>query len=90
MGRLVDYEPSGDGANDEPPRHLDIRLGRGKRWFGFLAFVLLFVGVSALLVLLFVKFTASLRLAVGLVLFLVSYMLIMGWWASRHLEGRDR
>jgi hypothetical protein len=41
------------------------------------------------LVWLFARFTSSLALAVGVVLFLVGYMLLMGWWASRNLEGRD-
>jgi hypothetical protein len=63
--------------------------GAGRRWVGFVAYLLFFAAVAGVLVLLFVRFTASLRLAVGLVLFLISYMLLMGWWASRNIEGRD-
>jgi hypothetical protein len=61
--------------------------GRSQRWIGLLTYALMLAGVCAILVFLFVRFTGSMRLAIGLVLFMVSYMLLMGWWASR---GSDR
>ena len=80
-------EPPPNG--DEAPRYLEIQLGRRRRWAGIFGFVALFVAVSGVLVWLFSWFTRSLALAVGVVLFLVGYMLLMGWWAGRNLEGRD-
>ena len=64
--------------------------GRSQRWIGLLTYVLLLAGVCAILVLLFVRFTGSMRLAIGLVLFMVSYMLLMGWWAGRGNGGRGQ
>src|SRR5690349_10646140 len=62
---------------DDKPKYLDIPLGQSRRWAGLIGYVLLFVAVSGVLVLMFMWFTASLRLAVGLVLFLVGYMTLM-------------
>jgi hypothetical protein len=81
----------GDGGNGDARRpdnatrqHMEIGgPGRSRRVVGFLTYALLFLGVSAVLVTLFVRFTGNLRLAIGLVIFMVSYMLVMGWWASR-------
>jgi hypothetical protein len=78
---------------DEPPQrqqHVEIQLGRSRRWAGLVGFVLLFLSVSAVLVWMFKQFTSSLWLAIGVVMFLVGYMLLMGWWTGRNLEGRDR
>ena len=50
---------------------------------GLLSYALLFAGACGVLVLLFVRFTGSMRLALALVVFMVSYMALMGWWASR-------
>ena len=75
---------------DEQERYIEIPVGRERKWFGLVAWWLLLLGVAGLLILLFRKFTSNLWLAVILVAFLLSYMLVMGWWASRHLEGRDR
>lgn len=77
---------NGDGRSD----YLEIPLGRQKRWIGLISYCLIFLAVSGLLVLLFVRFTGSLKLAIALVAFLVSYMLLMGWWTSRNLEQGDR
>jgi hypothetical protein len=85
------YTPPREGPDQAPdrPKYLNIELGRGKRWAGVIGFVLLFVAVSIVLVWMFAWFTSSVALAVGVVMFLVGYMLLMGWWASRNLEGRD-
>jgi len=57
--------------------------GRRSRIIGGISYVLLFAAVCAVLVALFVRFTGNMRLAILLVLFMVSYMVLMGWWASR-------
>ena len=78
--------------SDEPPKrreYLEIRLGRSRRWAGLVGFVLLFLAVSTVLVWMFKQFTSSLWLAIGVVMFLVGYMLLMGWWTGRNLEGRE-
>lgn len=75
--------------NGDEGRYLEITIGQGRRWWGVVGYVLLFVAVAGVLTLMFTWFTASLRLALGLVLFLVSYMLLMGWFASRNVEGND-
>ncbi len=67
---------------------MEIPAAVGRSWWGAVGFVLLFLAIVVALVLLFIEFTASVRLAVGLVLFLVSYMVLMGWWAGRNIEGR--
>jgi len=81
---------SDDNGNDRDPEYLEIPLGQSRRWAGRIAYILLFIAVSGVLVLMFMWFTASLRLAVGLVLFLVGYMALMGWWAGRNIEGHDQ
>jgi hypothetical protein len=85
----LDYSSPQRERASPAPQYLDIQLGRGKRWAGLVGYVVLFVSVSAVLVWMFTWFTSSLALAVGVVLFLVGYMLLMGWWAGRNLEGRD-
>jgi hypothetical protein len=78
--------PSGNGKQ----QYLEIRIGSGRKWAGLIGYAMFFLAVCGVLVMLFVRFTSSLRLAVGLVAFLVSYMLLMGWWASKNVEDRDR
>jgi len=89
--RILDYRSARDKGPD-PSRngqqYLEIRIGRGRKWAGLAGFALIFLAVCGVLVILFVRFTSSLRLAVGLVVFLVSYMFLMGWWASRNVEDR--
>jgi hypothetical protein len=90
--RPLDYfTPRQQPADSERrPQYLEIQLGRNKRLAGLIGYVALFAAVATVLVWMFKWFTSSLWLAVGVVLFLVSYMLLMGWWASRNLEGPDR
>jgi hypothetical protein len=73
----------------ERPEYLEIDTGRKKRLLGWAGYILFFLAVCSVLVLLFIKFTSSYRLAVGLVGFMVAYMTLMGWFASRNWERRD-
>jgi hypothetical protein len=82
MNRL-DY--SNETTN--PPEYMEIDTGRKRRWMGLAAYVIFYLAVSSLLVFLLSRFTASLALAVGLVAFMVGYMTLMGWWASRGWSG---
>ena len=69
--------------------YIEIDTGRRKRWLGFAAYVAFFLGVAVLLVVVFVKFTSSLGMAMFLVAFMVAYMGIMGWMASRNAEKKE-
>ncbi len=86
MNRL-DYR-AGDETTSPELQYIEIPLGRSKRWKGLVGYVLFFAGVCALLVWMFARFTTSMRLAVGLVLFMVTYMGLMGWWTGRNMGGR--
>lgn len=75
---------------DDKPRYLDIApLGEGRRLRGLIGYVLLVLAVASLLVYLFVRFTGSTRLAIVLVGFMLTYMLVMGWIASRKEDDRN-
>jgi hypothetical protein len=77
-------------SNHQPERELEIEGGgRVKRMRGLIAYLLLFVGVGGLLVFLFMRFTGSLYLAIVLVTFMMTYMVVMGWLAARRPEDRD-
>lgn len=76
---------SGKGRRFEP---MEIGLNRGRRIMGFVGWLVLLLVVAAALTWLFVQFTASLRLALLLVIFMVGYMLIMGWIAQGKLDQR--
>ena len=69
---------------------MEIQLDRKRRWRGWIAYLLLFGLICAVLVWFMLYFTPSLPLAVGAVLFMVSWMVLMGWWASRHMERTNR
>jgi len=74
-----------------PPRHreLEIDTGRRRRITGLIAYLLFFATVAGLLVFVFLQFTPSVMLAVGIVTFMVLYMSIMGWITSRNLSKQD-
>ena len=77
----MDRDEAGSGG-------MEIAAGE-RRWMGAVAYVVIFAGVAALIVLLMRRFTGSLWWAIGLVTFMVSYMLAMGWLASRNMRGRS-
>jgi FtsH-binding integral membrane protein len=71
------------------PEQLEIDTGRRRRITGLIAYLLFFATVAGLLVFVFLQFTPSVMLAVGLVSFMVLYMSVMGWVTSRNLSKRD-
>lgn len=74
---------------DEPGSGgMEITTGE-RRWAGAVAYAVILAGVAALIVMLMRRFTGSLWWAIGLVTFMVSYMLVMGWLASRNMRGRS-
>ncbi len=77
--------PAGDGE----PRYMEIDISGKRRWMGLMAYMLFFLLVAGLLVLLFVKFTASMGMALLLVGFMVAYMGVMGYAASRNIERKE-
>lgn len=60
---------------------MEISLGKGKRIWGLFAWLVLVAIVASVLVVLFVQFTASLRMALALVVFMLGYMGVMAWIA---------
>ena len=62
---------------------MEIRLDRGRRAKGLVAYGLFTAAVGGLLVWVFVRFTASVGIAVGLVGFMLAYMYGMAALASR-------
>ncbi|MGH7213404.1 MAG: hypothetical protein ACREIT_01285 [Tepidisphaeraceae bacterium] len=81
-----EFNQSGEPENG----YLEIGgVGSGRRVMGWIGYIALFVAVSIVLVAVFQHFTASLRLAMGLVLFMVAYMGVMGWLAGRSIERRE-
>jgi hypothetical protein len=71
------------------PEYIEIQTGAKRRIWGWVGFLLLFLAIAGLLVVIFIQFTASVALAVALVLFMIAYMAIMGWLASRKIERRE-
>ena len=77
-------------TNGQHHRELEIGdSGRSKRIRGLIGYLLLFVAVAGLLVYLFIQFTGSMKLAVVLVAFMLTYMIVMGWLASRRADERE-
>jgi hypothetical protein len=72
------------GNGSEP--FMEIGSASRRSIVGFISYVLLVGAVCTVLVWLFARFTRSLWLGITLVLFMVGYMLLMGWWASRRDE----
>jgi hypothetical protein len=81
--------PNRDPEIEPPPKEMEIDTGLGKRVFGWIAYIVLVLLVAGVFVALFIHFTGSLRLAVALVGFMLTYMAIMGVWASRNYDRRD-
>jgi hypothetical protein len=77
-------ERLGATPTDEPG--MEISLGRGKRILGLLIWLALVAVVAAVLVFLFVRFTASLRTALALVAFMLAYMAVMAWITMRRAQ----
>lgn len=80
----------GDMEYDHLPRELEIPdAGRGRWLRGLIWYFILIVTVASLLAYLFVRFTGSMRLAIVLVAFMLTYMGVMGWLASRKPGERN-
>ena len=77
--------PADEGPAADKPKleELQIDTGRGRRWLGLAGYVLFFALVAGVLIYLFFQFTDSLKLAFLLVIFMVTYMAVMGWLAMR-------
>jgi hypothetical protein len=89
-GRLdLDYTPESPAPERSRPEYLEIDTGWRKRWLGLAGFLLAFLLVATILVYLFMQFTASLALGIGLVLFMIAYMAVMGYVAGRTVERRE-
>jgi hypothetical protein len=80
--------PTPNEHDDLHPTYLDIDTGRAKRWRGVALFFLAFFGVAGLLVAMFNYLTSSLAMSISVVLFMLSFMGVMGWITSRNLDER--
>ncbi len=87
----LDYQnPRTPDGKPIPVTELEIDISRRRRWIGWTLYVLAFLGLAALLVWFFVMLNTTLALAIAVVTFMVLYMIIMGYFASRtHDEGRN-
>jgi hypothetical protein len=64
--------------------YIEIDTSRRRRWVGQLFYVLLFSLAAIVLVALFDRFTGSVRYALALVAFMLTYMLVMGYLAGKN------
>ena len=76
-------------APGEALRQLEIDTASRRRWTGLIGYTFFFLVVAGALVTMFFRFTGSLRMAVVVVAFMISYMLLMGWLAARDPERRE-
>lgn|GEM_PF-2458038 len=88
MNRPDDANARGNGQERRPP-YLEIHLGRSRRLWGLVAYLALFAATCAALVWFLRWFNTPLPLAVGLVVFMVGYMVLMAWWAGRSARRRE-
>jgi hypothetical protein len=78
-------QPVSPGA--APPRMLEIGgVGSGRRWARWVGFILLYGLIAALLGWVFGRFGATLALSVGLVGFMIAYMVLVGAATGRNLK----
>jgi hypothetical protein len=85
-----DDAQAADSSNGAGERYVEIGgVGRRRNIIGLISYLLLFAAVAAVLVLMFQRFTGHFWLAAALVSFMVAYMALMGWWASRNHDGRS-
>ena len=84
---LINDANAHDDLHGPAPMHSEpIQIGDGhgtRRLAGLIGYLLFFVAVAAVLVVLFLRFTGSLRFAIALVGFMISYMAVAGWIAGR-------
>lgn len=71
--------------SDEEIGGMEIPEEGGRRLVSWVMFLVAVLAVALLLVVLFIQFTASLRIALALVTFMLIYMGIMSYWVI----GRD-
>jgi hypothetical protein len=76
-------EPTSSSPAAAGIEYFEIDTSRKKRWMGQLFFVLFFAAAAVVLVALFARFTGSMRYALALVAFMLTYMLIMGYLAGK-------
>jgi hypothetical protein len=88
VNRLEPSESPEDGNGEQPFMEIG-DSGRGRRVRGLIAWLVLYLGIAAVLVLLFVRFTSSMLWAVLLVGFMLAYMTIVSKWAAGNIDRRE-
>ena len=73
-------------VEERDPEEIGIEPQRPRRWVGWMSWGILMLIVAGLLAWVLARFTSSVFVAVGLVVFMVGYMAVMAYWASK--EGR--
>ena len=75
-----------DPSKDDQQREIEIGEARPRRLIGLASYVLGLIGIAIALGWLLSRFTNSLIIAIALVAFMVAYMTIMAYFASRNLR----
>lgn len=90
MQQQQDPTPPGQANHPgQPVRMMEIGpIGSGRRWGRWVAFILFYLLVAALLIWVFSRFGATLALAAGLVGFMIAYMVLIGAATGRNLNDR--
>jgi len=74
---------------NQDQREMEIEPTGNNRWVGLAGYGVLVLGIAALLVFLLTRFSTSLALAIGLVAFMIAYMLLMGYLAGRKPDRKE-
>jgi hypothetical protein len=86
--RRVSAKPTLDIADNASPGVPDRGMEIGgpsyaRRMVGWAAYLALFAVVAGVLTWMFTQFSVPWRIALAIVVFMVSYMLLTAWWTSR-------
>ena len=79
-------EPDTDRRGIPEERYLEIDLGRSRRLWGVISYLLFYLLVAFALAAVLMQFTRSSKLAIGLVVMMVGYMGLMGRCAVQSIE----
>jgi hypothetical protein len=78
-------------ANGHTPQTEELRIDTAapRRWLGWLAYLVILLTVAAAVVWAFLFLNVSFAVAVTLVVVMLGYMSLMGWWLTRDADQTD-
>lgn len=85
--QLQDHDDSRPPVQQE---YLEINTGRWRRVKGWFVYILLVLIIAALLVFIFTQVSGSWRIAVGVVIFMLAYMLVMARVTNKAMADHDK